>query len=134
MPTTTSAAAVSLDSCSVINIKPVRVGGYLEARRIHDLARAHGAPVRCGGMPETGIGRAAHVALAALPGCTLPGDTSASSHYAATDITEPFVLADGHLEVPTGPGLGVEPLPGVLEEVTTSGAWIPLCALIRPQL
>ncbi len=54
-------------------------------------------------MPETGIGRAAHVALAALPGCALPGDTSASSRYVATDITEPFVLADGHLEVPAGP-------------------------------
>lgn len=77
-------------------------------------------------MPETGIGRAANVALAALPGCALPGDTSAASRYVATDITEPFVLADGHLEVPTGPGLGVEPLPGVLEEVTASGAWIPL--------
>ncbi|MFD5384869.1 o-succinylbenzoate synthase [Streptomyces sp. NPDC127074] len=121
-----AAAAISLGSCSVINIKPARVGGYLEARRIHDLARAHGIPVWCGGMLETGIGRAANVALAALPGCTLPGDTSGSSRYFATDITQPFVLTDGHLDVPTGPGLGVEPLPDILNEVTTSSEWIPL--------
>ncbi|MFE9068794.1 o-succinylbenzoate synthase [Streptomyces violaceusniger] len=121
-----AAAAISLGSCSVINIKPARVGGYLEARRIHDLARAHGIPVWCGGMLETGIGRAANVALAALPGCTLPGDTSGSNRYFATDITQPFVLTAGHLDVPTGPGLGVEPLPDVLNEVTTSSEWIPL--------
>ncbi|MEV5597465.1 o-succinylbenzoate synthase [Streptomyces sp. NPDC052496] len=121
-----AAAAVSLGACSVINIKPARVGGYLEARRIHDVARAHGVPVWCGGMLETGIGRAANVALAALPGFTLPGDTSGSSRYFATDITEPFVLSDGHLDVPGGPGLGVEPLPDVLEEVTTASEWIAL--------
>ncbi|MGW7550015.1 o-succinylbenzoate synthase [Streptomyces rimosus] len=121
-----AAAAISLGACSVINIKPPRVGGYLEARRIHDLARAHGIPVWCGGMLETGIGRAANVALAALPGFTLPGDTSGSSRYFATDITDPFVLTDGHLQVPAGPGLGVEPLPDVLKEVTTSSEWIAL--------
>ncbi|MCS0603464.1 o-succinylbenzoate synthase [Streptomyces sp. LP11] len=121
-----AAAAISLGACSVINIKPARVGGYLEARRIHDLARAHGVPVWCGGMLETGIGRAANVALAALPGFTLPGDTSGSHRYFATDITEPFVLTDGHLTVPTGPGLGVDPLPDVLKEVTTSTEWTAL--------
>ncbi|MGV9689158.1 o-succinylbenzoate synthase [Streptomyces sp. NPDC003444] len=121
-----AAAAISLGACSIINIKPARVGGYLEARRIHDIARAHGIPVWCGGMLETGIGRAANVALAALPGFTLPGDTSGSHRYFATDITEPFVLADGHLDVPTGPGLGIEPLPDVLKEVTTSTEWIAL--------
>ncbi|WP_030245935.1 o-succinylbenzoate synthase [Streptomyces sp. NRRL S-350] len=121
-----AAAAISIGACSVINIKPARVGGYLEARRIHDIARAHGIPVWCGGMLETGIGRAANVALAALPGFTLPGDTSGSSRYFATDITPPFELADGHLDVPTGPGLGVEPLPEVLEEVTTSTEWITI--------
>ncbi|MEW9521356.1 o-succinylbenzoate synthase [Streptomyces tubercidicus] len=123
---TDAAAAISLGACSIINIKPSRVGGYLEARRIHDLARAHGVPVWCGGMLETGIGRAANVALAALPGFTLPGDTSGSQRYFATDITEPFVLDHGHLDVPTGPGLGVEPLPDVLDEVTTSSEWIAL--------
>ncbi|ATL32758.1 o-succinylbenzoate synthase [Streptomyces formicae] len=121
-----AAAAITLGACSIINVKPARVGGYLEARRIHDLASAHGVPVWCGGMLETGIGRAANVALAALPGFTLPGDTSGSSRYFATDITEPFVLTDGHLDVPTGPGLGVEPLPDVLDEVTTSTEWIAL--------
>ncbi|MFE4668812.1 o-succinylbenzoate synthase [Streptomyces sp. NPDC056716] len=119
-----AAAAISLGACSVVNIKPGRVGGYLEARRIHDLCRAHGIAVWCGGMIETGIGRAANVALAALPGFTLPGDTSASSRYYATDITTPFALDNGHLAVPTGPGTGVEPLPDVLAEVTTSTEWI----------
>ncbi len=82
------------------------------------MARAHGVPVWCGGMPETGIGRAANLALAALPGFTLPGDTSASSRYFAEDITEAFVLADGHLPVPRAPGIGVEPLPDVLRRFT----------------
>lgn len=121
-----AAAVISLGACSIINVKPARVGGYLEARRIHDLARAHGIPVWCGGMLETGIGRAANVALAALPGFTLPGDTSGSSRYFATDITESFVLTDGHLDVPTGPGLGTEPLPEILDEVTTSSEWITI--------
>ncbi|MFJ9344632.1 o-succinylbenzoate synthase [Streptomyces sp. NPDC101733] len=122
-----AAAAISLGACSIINVKPARVGGYLEARRIHDIAQAHGIPVWCGGMLETGIGRAANVALAALPGFTLPGDTSGSHRYFATDITKPFVLDDdGYLDVPTGPGLGVEPVRDVLEEMTTSTEWITL--------
>ncbi|MFI2365448.1 o-succinylbenzoate synthase [Promicromonospora sp. NPDC019610] len=115
----TAAAAITLGACSIINIKPGRVGGYLEARRIHDLAVAHGVAVWCGGMLETGIGRAANAALAALPGFTLPGDISASGRFYARDITEPFVLDDGHIAVPTGPGLGVTPVPDVLDEVTT---------------
>ncbi|GGK73188.1 o-succinylbenzoate synthase [Sphaerisporangium melleum] len=119
-----AAAAISLGACSVINIKPGRVGGYLEARRIHDLCRAHGVTVWCGGMLETGLGRAANLALAALPGFTLPGDTSASRRYFATDLTEPFVLSAGHLPVPIGPGLGVAPLPDVLDEVTTAVEWL----------
>jgi O-succinylbenzoate synthase len=121
-----AAAAISLGACSIVNVKPGRVGGYLEARRIHDVCRAHGVPVWCGGMLETGFGRAANVALAALPGFTLPGDTSASDRYYRADLTEPFVLADGHLDVPTGPGLGVEPLPDRLAEITTSTEWLPL--------
>jgi len=121
----TAAAAISLGACSVVNIKPGRVGGYLEARRIHDLCVAHGVAVWCGGMLESGIGRAANVALAALPGFTLPGDTSASDRYYHTDITEPFVLADGHLQVPTGAGIGVEPLPDELDAVTTWTQWLP---------
>ncbi|WP_084518155.1 o-succinylbenzoate synthase [Microtetraspora niveoalba] len=120
-----AAAAISLGACSVVNIKPGRVGGYLEARRVHDVCRAHGVAVWCGGMLETGIGRGANVALAALPGFTLPGDTSASRRYFATDLTAPFELRDGHLDVPAGPGIGVEPLPDVLDEVTTAVEWIP---------
>lgn len=120
-----AAAAIKLGACSIVNIKAGRVGGYLEARRIHDVCTAHDVPVWCGGMLETGIGRAANVALAALPGFTLPGDTSASDRFYTQDITEPFVLEDGHLRVPTGPGLGVAPIPDVLESVTTKTEWIP---------
>ena len=82
------------------------------------------SPVWCGGMLETGLGRAANVALAALPGFTLPGDTSGSGRYYHRDITAPFVLDDGHLAVPTGPGLGVTPLEDALAEVTTSTEWL----------
>ncbi|MEU6173280.1 o-succinylbenzoate synthase [Streptantibioticus parmotrematis] len=121
-----AAAAITLGACQIINIKPGRVGGYLEARRIHDLCRAHGVPVWCGGMLETGLGRAANIALAALPGFTLPGDTSASNRYYATDITPPFELTDGHLDVPTAPGIGTDPVPDVLAEVTTTTEWIAL--------
>ncbi len=120
----TAAAAIRLGATAIVNIKPGRVGGYLEARRIHDLCVAHGVPVWCGGMLETGLGRAANVALAALPGFTLPGDTSGSGRYYRQDITAPFVLDDGHLDVPTGPGLGVTPLEDALAEVTTSSEWL----------
>jgi O-succinylbenzoate synthase len=121
-----AADAIALGACAIVNVKPGRVGGYLEARRVHDVCVAHGVPVWCGGMLESGIGRAANVALAALPGFTLPGDTSASDRYYRTDITAPFVLADGRLAVPTGPGIGVEPVPEALAEVTTGTEWIPL--------
>ncbi|HEY3709899.1 MAG TPA: o-succinylbenzoate synthase [Amycolatopsis sp.] len=119
-----AADAIKLGACQIVNIKPGRVGGYLEARRVHDVCAAHGVPVWCGGMIETGLGRAANVALASLPGFTLPGDTSASDRFYRTDITEPFVLAAGHLPVPAGPGLGVTPIPDRLEEVTTAKRWI----------
>ena len=112
-----TADAITRGACAVVNIKAGRVGGYLEARRVHDVAAAHGVPVWCGGMLETGLGRAANVALAALPNFTLPGDISASDRYWRDDITAPFRLEDGHLEVPTGPGLGVAPNPDALAEV-----------------
>jgi O-succinylbenzoate synthase len=99
--------AIQRGATSIINIKAGRVGGYLEAIAIHDACLQRDIPVWCGGMLETGIGRAANVALAALPGFTLPGDTSASDRYFADDLTEPFVLRDGRLDVPTGPGSGV---------------------------
>ncbi|MDP9340990.1 MAG: o-succinylbenzoate synthase [Actinomycetota bacterium] len=109
-------AAIELGACQVVNIKAGRVGGLLEARRVHDVAVEHGVPVWCGGMLETGVGRAANLALAALPGFTMPGDTSASDRYFEQDLTGPFVLAaDGTMAVPDGPGLGVEPLRNQLQ-------------------
>ncbi|WP_433345294.1 o-succinylbenzoate synthase [Microtetraspora malaysiensis] len=117
--------AIRQGACSIINIKPGRVGGYLEARRIHDVATAHGLPVWCGGMLETGLGRAANLALAALPGFTLPGDISATARYYERDVTAPFTLVDGELAVPAGPGVGVTPEPSDLEALTTATEWIP---------
>lgn len=121
-----AATAIALGACSIINVKPARVGGYLEARRIHDVALANGVPVWCGGMLETGIGRGPNVALAALPGFVLPGDTSASSRYYAQDLTAPFELEDGHLAVPTGPGIGVDVLTDLLDDLTVSTSAIPV--------
>ena len=113
--------AILLGAVAIVNIKPGRVGGYLEARRIHDVCAAHGIPVWCGGMVETGLGRAANVALAAAPNFSLPGDTSASSRFYARDvITQPFVMRDGRLGVPDGPGLGVTVDEDALAEFTTA--------------
>jgi O-succinylbenzoate synthase len=110
--------AIELGACQIINIKPGRVGGYLEARKIHDLCAERGVPVWMGGMLETGIGRAGNVAMAAMPNFTLPGDTSASDRYYHRDITEPFVLREGRLKVPGGPGLGVTVDREYLETIT----------------
>ena len=94
-----AADAIMLGAASILNIKPGRVGGYLEARRIHDLARAHGVAVWCGGMLETGLGRAANTALAALPGFTLPGDISGSNRFYAEDITTvPITMINGTVQ------------------------------------
>jgi o-succinylbenzoate synthase len=115
-----TADAIELGACEIANIKPGRVGGYLEAVRIHDLCLAKGIPVWCGGMLETGIGRAANAALAALPGFTLPGDISASTRFYAHDIvTDPITITDGHVTVPTTPGLGFELDMAFLDSVTT---------------
>jgi O-succinylbenzoate synthase len=113
--------AIELGAAEVINIKPGRVGGYLEAIRIHDVCRERGVPVWCGGMLETGIGRAANAALASLPGFTLPGDISASSRFYRADIvTQPITVADGAVRVPEQPGLGFELDRDFLDSVTTS--------------
>ena len=113
-------AALDLGSCRIVNIKQGRVGGVLEARRIHDLCLARGIPVWCGGMLETGVGRALNLALAAMPGFTLPGDTSATARYFHDDLTEPFELApDGTMAVPVGPGIGVTPRPDRLRASVT---------------
>jgi O-succinylbenzoate synthase len=118
-----AAAAIELGSCRIVNIKQGRVGGVLEARRVHDVAAAASVPVWCGGMLETGIGRATNLALAAMPNFTLPGDTSASARYFTEDLTEPFVLrSDGTMAVPQGPGIGVVPVAERLEATTVRRA------------
>ena len=114
-----AAAALELGACRIVNIKQGRVGGLPEARRVHDVAHGQGAPVWCGGMLETGIGRATNLALAAMPGFTLPGDTSASARYFIEDLTAPFEMApDGTMAVPQGEGIGVEPRPDRLAACT----------------
>lgn len=110
--------AIRLGACRIVNLKVGRVGGLAASRRIHDLTTEHGVPMWVGGMLETGIGRAVNVALAAMPGCTLPGDTSGSDRYFEQDLTEPFVVdADGTMAVPDAPGIGVAPIPDVLDDV-----------------
>jgi O-succinylbenzoate synthase len=101
--------ALEMKACKIINIKPARVGGLSQGSAIHDLCRAQNIPVWCGGMLETGIGRASNLALASLPGFVLPGDISASDRYYQRDITnERFVLNDDStINVPNKPGLGV---------------------------
>jgi O-succinylbenzoate synthase len=115
----TAEDALALKATAIINIKPGRVGGYIESVKIHDLCLKNKIPVWCGGMLETGIGRAANIALAALPGFTLPGDTSASARYFKQDITEPFIIKNGYLDVPNTPGIGVVPDMTFLDEVTS---------------
>lgn len=102
--------ALDMEACRVINIKAGRVGGLSEAAAIHNLCHDRGVPVWCGGMLETGVGRAANLALASLPGFTLPGDISATDRYYVQDITqERFVLnPDSTIDVPDRPGLGIE--------------------------
>ncbi|MGH9212276.1 MAG: o-succinylbenzoate synthase [Acidimicrobiales bacterium] len=101
-----------------VNLKVGRVGGVLEAHRIHQRAVDEGLSLRAGGMLDTGLGRALNLAVAALPGCTLPPDLGPSDRYFARDITPPFVARDGTLTVPGGAGLGVTPIQEVLDEVT----------------
>ncbi|HEX2991057.1 MAG TPA: o-succinylbenzoate synthase [Anaerolineales bacterium] len=101
--------ALEMQACRIINIKPARVGGLSQGLAVHDYCRQRNVPVWCGGMLETGIGRASNLAIASLPGFILPGDISASDRYYARDITnERFVLNDDStITVPNGPGLGV---------------------------
>ena len=112
--------ALELQSCRVLNIKPARVGGLTVSKKIHDLCLSKKMPVWCGGLLETGIGRAHNVALASLAGFVLPGDISASNRYFKQDIVNPeFTLNnDGTLDVPQKKGIGVEVLADRLEENT----------------
>ena len=112
--------ALEMEACKIINIKPARAGGLSQGIAIHDLCRARGVPVWCGGMLETGVGRASNLALASLPGFILPGDISASDRYYHRDITrERFTLnGDSTITVPTGPGLGVTIDEAALDQFT----------------
>ena len=112
-----AADAIVRGACEIVNIKPGRVGGYLEAQRVATVAAAHGIGVWCGGMRETGIGRGANAALAACPEFTLPGDISASDRFYAVDVTPPFILENGHIAVPTSPGLSGDVSEDVLRDL-----------------
>ena len=114
-----AADAIALGAAAVINLKPGRVGGYIEAKRIHDLSAANGVAVWHGGMVETGLGRAANAALASLPGFTLPGDISGSNRFFHEDITEEIVMHDGRVDVPDTVGFGVTIDPAKLEKFRT---------------
>jgi O-succinylbenzoate synthase len=112
--------ALELGSCGMINIKLGRVGGHAEARAIQEFAKSRGVPVWCGGMLESGIGRAHNIAMSTLAGFTLPGDVSASARYWAEDIVEPpiTVSSDGTIEAPSGIGIGYEPDEARIEALT----------------
>lgn len=113
--------ALEARAARVINIKVGRVGGHAEARRVHDVAASFDAPVWCGGMLESGIGRAHNIHLATLPNFSKPGDTSSASRYWEADIVnEPLETRDGMMPVPAGPGIGVTLNRAVLERLTES--------------
>jgi O-succinylbenzoate synthase len=113
-------AAIEIGACRIINIKLGRVGGHTVARRIHNLCQSKGIPVWCGGMLESGIGRAHNIAMSTLPNFSLPGDVSASKRYWAEDIIEPEVEVTrlGTIRVPTGPGIGYAPRIDRIESLT----------------
>jgi o-succinylbenzoate synthase len=113
-------AALDLGACRIINIKLGRVGGHAAARRIQQLCAERGAPAWCGGMLETGIGRAHNIAMSTLPGFVLPGDVTASRRYWAEDIIEPEVEVSprGTIRVPEAPGIGYRPRRDRIESLT----------------
>ncbi len=113
-------AAIELGACKIINIKLGRVGGHTVSRRIHDLCERHGIPVWCGGMLESGIGRAHNIALSTLPNFTLPGDVAGSKRYWEEDIILPEVKVSpqGTIRVPTAPGIGYEPRLDLIDKFT----------------
>src|SRR5205807_4376774 len=115
-----AAAAVETGACRIINIKVGRVGGFSEALKIHDVCHSNKIPVWCGGMLETGIGRAQNIALSTLPNFTLPGDVSASKRYWKEDIIEPPVeiTRDGFIDVPQNAGSGFKVRTDLIEKLT----------------
>jgi O-succinylbenzoate synthase len=112
--------AIELGACRIINVKLGRVGGYGEAKRVEQICRENGIPVWCGGMLESGIGRAHNIAMATLPGFTLPGDVSASSRYWKEDIIAPAVTvsARGTIAAPDKPGIGFEVKSALIDQLT----------------
>jgi o-succinylbenzoate synthase len=124
-------AAIEMESCRIINIKNGRVGGFSEAIAVHNAAQERGIPVWCGGMLESGIGRAHNIALSSLPNFTLPGDVSASKRYWQQDIIEPAVevSAEGIITVPTSCGRGFEVREDLVERLTVRKEEIRALAL-----
>jgi len=113
--------AIELESCKIINIKIGRVGGLTEAKKIHNYCESKGIPVWCGGMLESGIGRAHNIAISSLPNFTLPGDTAASSRYWNEDIISPEVtVQNGTIQLPSSAGIGYEPNDTLMDKYTTS--------------
>ncbi|SHT16481.1 mandelate racemase/muconate lactonizing protein [Mycobacteroides abscessus subsp. abscessus] len=113
--------AIELGSCKIINIKIGRVGGLTESKRIHDLCQKHDIPVWCGGMLESGVGRAHNIALTTLSNFILPGDTAASSRYWEKDIIDPEVVVEnGKITVPQKCGIGYEPNREIIQQLTVS--------------
>ena len=114
--------AAALQACRIINIKQGRVGGLTQALEVHHIAQANGMGVWCGGMLETGIGRAVNVAVATLPNFIYPSDISASDRYWERDLIDPpfAINPDGTIDVPSGPGLGVKINEAVLDRVTVN--------------
>jgi O-succinylbenzoate synthase len=119
--------ALDMEACQVVNIKAGRVGGLSQAIAIHDLCQAHNIPVWCGGMLETGVGRAANLALSSLPGFAYPGDISATDRYYANDITqERFELnSDSTISIPKTAGLGISIDHQALQKATIKRLTIP---------
>jgi O-succinylbenzoate synthase len=117
--------ALEIGAGKIINIKLGRVGGFTAAREVHDVCRARNVPVWCGGMLESGIGRAHNIAMSTLPGFTLPGDVSASRRYWAEDIIDPEVTvsAQGTIHVPQTVGLGYTPNLQRIEKLTVRKEW-----------
>jgi O-succinylbenzoate synthase len=121
-----ASGAIDSGSCRIINIKLGRVGGHSSARKVHDVCRERNVPVWCGGMLESGVGRAHNIAMSTLPGFSLPGDVSASQRYWAEDIIEPEVkvTSAGTIAAPEAIGLGYEVKTKVIEELTArSNVW-----------
>jgi O-succinylbenzoate synthase len=125
-------AAIEMESCRIINVKLGRVGGFSEAIAVHNAGMERGIPLWCGGMLESGVGRAHNIALSTLEGFTLPGDVSASARYFADDIIEPGVTvsAEGEIAIPDTPGRGYEVRTDLIERLTARKETIREMALV----